>query len=65
MAKKKSTKCDMHSDCFAFKGSKCVCLNDTDWGNKECPFYKPESEVDRKQMEADIKAYGLMHSGDE
>lgn len=35
------------SDCFAFTTTgTCLCLSETDFKNKECPFYKPVSEMD-------------------
>ena len=37
--------CNKHMDCFANKNSRCICLNDNDFGKKDCPFYKTESEV--------------------
>ncbi len=57
----KAPKCTTHEDCFAHKNGKCVCLKETDFSKKGCPFYKHKDEVDRAQMEADIKAYGLTH----
>ncbi len=42
-SKQKSIKkpvCDKHTDCFANRGGRCLCLIDNDFGNKDCPFYK-------------------------
>ncbi len=34
-------------DCFAINANgECICLTDTDFGNRECPFFKPVSEMD-------------------
>ena len=38
------------ADCFAWTKGKCACLNDTKFGRKKCPFYKPE-----KQRRAELK----------
>ena len=56
-------KCDMHTDCFALSDGRCVCLSENDFGEKDCPFYKPGDESTREQIEADIKLYGLTHAG--
>ena len=37
--------CNAHKDCFANKHGKCICLSDNDFGKRDCPFYKTESEV--------------------
>ena len=39
-----------HPDCFALlrRSGKCSALDNTKFPNKDCPFYKPESEVDPK-----------------
>lgn len=39
-----------HSDCFSLTyGHLCFCLQDTNFKNgRDCPFYKPESEVDHE-----------------
>ena len=35
-----------HHDCFALMTcGKCWCLDNTDFGERDCPFYKPENEV--------------------
>jgi hypothetical protein len=36
--------CDAHSDCFANKGGLCIALNDTNFEERDCPFYKTEEE---------------------
>ena len=35
--------CHHHANCFARKDVQCTCLTDTDFGGRECPFYKPKS----------------------
>ena len=36
-----------HPDCFALIMGKCWCLENTEFKNgRDCPFYKPENEVD-------------------
>lgn len=58
-------KCREHSDCFANKRGRCVCLKDSDFGKKPCPFYQHEDEVDREEMESDIRAYAALHGNTE
>lgn len=44
-----------HPDCFALIMGKCWCLEDTEFKNgRDCPFYKPENEVDHNIV---IKKY--------
>ncbi len=62
-SKRGRTLCDEHSDCFANKNGKCVCLTDTDFKDKKCPFYKPESEISLKQIAAECKDYALLYEG--
>ena len=48
-------------DCFArTMDGKCLCLSDTDFKGKECPFYKPMADVDMIEYAEGIKdmAYG-------
>lgn len=42
----------VHEDCFALMmiGHRCHALTDTDFKKRDCPFYKPESEVDPKYV---------------
>ena len=35
----------IYMDCFAFRRGLCSCLKDTKFRSKECPFYKPVSQV--------------------
>lgn len=37
--------CDVHNDCFANKDGCCTVLKDTDFGKKDCPFYKTSEAV--------------------
>ena len=32
--------CITHTDCFANSNGKCTCLEDNDFGDRDCPFYK-------------------------
>lgn len=32
--------CKDKLDCFANNAGKCICLSDTEFHNRECPFYK-------------------------
>ena len=44
-----------HHDCFALiRNHQCWCLSDTDFGNRDCPFYKPGNEVSHEIV---IKKY--------
>lgn len=36
--------CDAYTDCFANKGGRCIALNDTNFKERDCPFYKTEEE---------------------
>ena len=57
-------KCDMHSDCFANKQGKCVCLSKNDFQG-DCPFYKPDTETSMEKIMSECRAYAEMHSGRE
>ena len=65
--KKKTSKafpvCDMHRNCFANKEGHCVCLSDNDFGNKDCPFYKPDTVTTMDEIRVACKAYAETHSG--
>ena len=49
----KYASCDQNCECFAklkkyicgFEMTKCTILSRTDFGDRECPFAKPEREV--------------------
>lgn len=41
---KTTSKCSSHTDCHAFKRGGCIALSDTDFGGKNCPFYKTRTE---------------------
>lgn len=56
-------KCEAHEDCFANKKGQCVCLSENDFGERDCPFYKPRSEVDMKKVHEECKAYAQAHGG--
>lgn len=55
--------CSKHCDCFANRDGKCVSLQDNDFGNRECPFYKLNTEVDLKEVAKECKAYAITHGG--
>ncbi len=40
MKKQKLEPCNKHSDCFAHISGFCLILELTDFGNRDCPFYK-------------------------
>ena len=48
MKKKSSTKCD-REECAAYKEGHCVALIDTDFGGKECPFFKTKEQNTRER----------------
>ena len=48
-------------DCFALGlNGACTILSKTKFKNKKCPFYKPDSEIDRKQIRDAIKKYSIL-----
>ncbi len=65
MSVKKHTNpvCEMHADCFANKDGMCTCLNNTDF-KKDCPFYKPKSEISMEQIDADCAMYAETHGSE-
>ena len=36
----------VRSDCFACSNGRCTILTSNDFGERECPFYKPENNSD-------------------
>ncbi len=34
--------CNHHKDCFAYSRGHCTILNNTDFGDKDCAFYKKD-----------------------
>ena len=42
-----------HFDCFA-RSQKGVCyaLTDTDFGYRDCPFYKPQEQLEKEEQAA-------------
>lgn len=51
-------------DCFAlWEDGKCGILK-SNYRDGKCPFYRPASEVDRRQIEAECKAYAEMKGED-
>ncbi len=62
--KKPFPECKLHKDCFALReDGRCKCLTDTDFGGKDCSFYKPISEVDPDEIEQACKLYAETHGG--
>ncbi len=54
--------CTGHSDCFATKGGKCLCLNSNDFGKRGCPFFRPNTELSYEKIVEECKAYAKTHS---
>lgn len=50
------TLCDKHVDCFANKGGECICLIDTDFNGRDCPFYKTENTYTPKVAKSNIRS---------
>lgn len=44
-------------DCFGLVNGKCAILRNTDFGDRECPFYKPAERPKPKETEDDIGDY--------
>lgn len=49
--------CGDHPDCFANVDNICVCLLDTDFGGKPCPFYKCNTKITIEKIIRDCKSY--------
>lgn len=52
-----------HTDCFAHSEGRCGVLSNTDFKDKDCPFYKTKAQTEeenRKRRER-LDAYGLTH----
>ena len=60
----KVAKCSRHMDCFANKKGKCVCLKDNNFGDRDCPFYKSNTEISMEEIEAECDAYAAAHGGE-
>ncbi|HIR70961.1 MAG TPA: hypothetical protein IAA55_06745 [Candidatus Pullilachnospira gallistercoris] len=43
--------CKAHSDCHAFQDGRCAALADTDFGGRDCPFYKNREENRKEQKD--------------
>lgn len=41
--------CSKHSDCFARENGRCKILVDTNFGLRDCPFYKAKKK-DKQRM---------------
>lgn len=45
-----SVKCTYHDDCRSNNNGECVCLNNTDFPNRnDCPFYKTNEQFNNEQ----------------
>ena len=44
--------CGAHPDCHAWKGGRCMALTDTDFGTRDCPFYKNKDQNEWEQQDA-------------
>lgn len=55
--------CNTHKDCFAHKDGRCVCLNDNDFGGRDCPFYKSGSRTSMDEIRAACRLYAEAHGG--
>lgn len=40
-------------DCQRYSSGKCLCLMDTDFGKRTCPFYKTEADTEKQLKEAE------------
>ena len=57
---------DTKKDCFAIGlNGYCTILSKTKFKDKKCPFYKPDSEIDRKEIRKAIKAYSILKGEEE
>ena len=51
------------SDCFALGGGRCRILNDTDFGARSCPFYKPAAkDAEPEPVETAVEIPGAKYS---
>lgn len=50
---KNCPRCKKHIDCKANYSGKCIALNNTDFGNRDCPFYKSRIDAYNKKEERD------------
>lgn len=46
--------CKAHPDCHAFQDGRCAALADTDFGGRDCPFYK-DREANRKEQKEGLE----------
>ncbi len=61
----KIPKCSKHTDCFANKDGRCICLKDTNFGKKDCAFYKNNKEVSMDEINAACESYAASRRGEE
>lgn len=50
---KNCPRCKKHIDCKANYSGKCIALNNTDFGERDCPFYKSRIEAYNKKKEGE------------
>ena len=36
--------------CFANEKGTCICLTDSNFGDRKCPFYKPKEEMQKQKL---------------
>lgn len=41
------------SACFAHKDGHCIALNDNDFGDKKCPFFKTKAQVEKERKKSE------------
>ncbi len=54
-------RCAKYKGCFANKDGYCMCLKETDFGGRKCPFYKSGKKVSMKDLMEACRAYALTH----
>ena len=63
---KNCPRCKKHIDCKANYSGKCIALNDTNFGERDCPFYKSRIEYAKELPSAEKTAEWIKQkSGDE
>ena len=63
MSRKEFSKrdCMSHYDCFANRNGKCLCLLDSSFPGKICPFYKSNKEISIEKIQKDCKDYSKFY----
>ncbi len=57
MKKKKLPVCKSQPYCFANKHGSCQILKDTEFKNRECPFWKSDLDINLEVQEAECRFY--------